>query len=504
MSIASYMLATSSRLPAATALVDEFHELTFLELRERALTQASRLIERGVRKGDVVAILIDRSCDMITAMHAVLLCGAIYCPLDTKSPLARLHAMLDRLEPKLLLHDGRQSFELAGRDVPCMLFSEKANSTRGALDEIEKRLASTSPTDPCYVIFTSGSTGEPKGVTVSHGSVLNYIEWAIKYTRLTEADRIAGQAPFHFDNSVLDVYLAMATGATLDIFPSHLFAFPRRLAEYLSVRNITFVFWVPSAMSSVAVAPPFETNPPRSLRHVAFAGEVMPPSTLSRWMEALPDAQFSNLYGPTEITVDCTWYSVPPAYAGERVPIGFPLPGTEIILVDEDDAPCVEGAVGEMLVRGAGVALGYWNRPDLTKSAFIQNPLHDRYMDRTYRTGDLAYRDEAGCLHFVGRRDNQVKRRGYRIELGDIEHALEGVPSLVSAAVVFDSPRDRLVLFAVLTQPASLIDIRKLLKDKLPGYMLPDALVTMDSLPTNASGKIDRKHLMASLEAHND
>lgn len=506
MNIAGFMLSSAARCPDVVALIDEGSELTFGELRERAMRLASKLIASGVQHGDVVALALDRSVMTVVAMHATLMCGAVYCPLDAKAPAERLATMLATLSPKIVLHDATQHDLAFAGQVPTLALGAEVTDlahedSRRAIAHLIDR---TSSNDPCYIIFTSGSTGEPKGVTVSHGGVRNYIDWAVEFTALGTTDRIAGQAPFHFDNSVLDIYLAMATGATLDIFPSYLFAFPRRLTEYLAARAVTFLFWVPSALAMVASADAHALIRNSRLRHIVFAGEVMPPATLVEWMGMLPGARFSNLYGPTEVTVDCTCYEVPCDYAGARVPIGFPLPNTDVLVVNEQGRLCAVDEAGEILVRGAGVALGYWNRAALSAGAFIQNPLHDHFADRIYKTGDLGYRDATGCLHFIGRRDNQIKRRGYRIELGDVEHAVDAAIGLLASAVVFDATTDRLVLFAEANPAPTLLDVRKLLKDKLPAYMLPDAFIALENLPKNASGKIDRKALLKSLDTSND
>lgn len=500
-SLARYLIESANARPHAVALVDELQEVPYAELLSRAASLANRLIASGVRKGDPVAILVDRSCDTVIAMHAVILCGGVYAPLDTKAPKQRIEGMLARLEPVLILHDGKAASLLESVEVPNLDVTSRDidDADRSWSPRIDSRLAAITASDACYIIFTSGTTGEPKGVTISHGNVANYIGWAKAFTEIRDTDRLAGQAPFHFDNSVFDIYLCAAAGATLDIFPSHVFAFPRRLAELVSERRITILFWVPSALTSIAATDMLEHNPPAALRHVLFAGEVMPPTTLLRWMSVLPSARFSNLYGPTEITVDCTWYEVPRDYAGTRVPIGYPCWNTEILIVDESGALCPPGTEGEILVRGSGVGLGYWNRPDLTQAAFVQNPDNHRYVDRTYRTGDRGRIDGEGCLHFLGRLDNQIKRRGYRIELGDVEHALDSLGDLGQSAIAFDQDRDRLVAFVSTDRALTISGLRTRLKELLPAYMLPDELVTLDTMPLNSSGKIDRGALSRRL-----
>lgn len=505
--LASFLITSAAKYPDRLALVDEKKTMTYASLLGAAVRMSLDLIHAGVKVGDPVAILLERSCDVVVAMHAVLLCGGIYAPLDTKAPAARLASMLRCLDTQFIVHDGHSWLANEAKEGAFTLIApEDAHvSTLDAAINIPEclkiRTTAVLATDPCYIIFTSGSTGEPKGVTVSHSAACNYIHWVSSELSIRGNAQFASQAPFHFDNSVLDVYATLDNGATLHILPAYLFGFPRRLYELLLEKKISHLFWVPSALAAIAATGQLSETPAPEIQHVLFAGEVMPPVVLKQWMDSMPVARFSNLYGPTEVTVDCTWHEVPRQYSGGPVPIGYPGANMAVDVLDEKGNLCADETVGELIVRGAGIALGYWRRPELTESAFIQDPRHNHFHSRTYRTGDLGFRDRHGCLHFVGRRDGQVKRRGYRVELAEIEHALGTYASVGRCAVVFQQSLDRIILFSEALGAADLKQVRNHLKDLLPQYMLPDEIRHVVALPLSPSGKIDRKTLLLEADS---
>ena len=308
-----------------------------------------------------------------------------------------------------------------------------------------------------------------------------------------ESDTIGNQAPFHFDNSTLDIYLCFSTGATMVIIPEDYFLFPIRLIDYLKAQSISLIFWVPSALAAVANMDILSKTELPPLKKILFAGEVMQNKHLNYWRRHFPDALFSNLYGPTEITVDCTYYVIDREFGDdELLPIGFPCRNSDILILNEHGIPAGTGERGELCVRGSSLAHGYWNDPEKTAAAFTQNPLNPHYPERIYRTGDLVYRNERGEIYFAGRNDHQIKHQGYRIELGEIETAAMSIAEIRNACVVYDQAKGQLAMFYDSSSELAPAYLRKSLLEKLPKYMLPAVLVHMPDLPLNANGKIDR------------
>ena len=369
----------------------------------------------------------------------------------------------------------------------------QADANEGKLAEVAGRISAM---DVLYVLFTSGSTGIPKGVTIGQRSVMDYTEWVTETFRVDEHDIIGNQAPFYFDNSVLDIYQMVSTGATLHIIPRKLFAFPLRLLEYVRDHGINMVFWVPSVLCTIANFEVLEACDVSCLRKVLFAGEVMPNKQLNVWRKALPETLFANLYGPTEITVDCTYYMVDREFAdSEPLPIGVPCRNSTVLVLDENDRLVTGQEQGELCVRGTSLAYGYYNNPGKTAEVFVQNPLNPDYPEIIYRTGDLVHYNERGELMYDGRKDFQVKHMGHRIELGEIETAASSFGGVDSCCCLFDVSKDRLIL--CYTGDFQEKELRKSLLDLLPEYMVPRLCHHLSSMPLNQNGKIDRVKLKA-------
>ena len=277
-------------------------------------------------------------------------------------------------------------------------------------------------TDPVYSIFTSGSTGIPKGVVVSHRSVIDFVDWIKEVANLGPEDVIGNQAPFYFDNSTMDIYLMYSTGATLCIIPEDRFMFPVRLVEFLNENKVSHILWVPYLMMNVVNMNIFEKTVPRYLKNVFFAGEVLPVKYLRYWQKYLPNCVFSNMYGPTEITEICCYYVVDRDLDDtESIPIGHACRNTGLLVLVDGNREASVGEEGELCVRGSSLAMGYYNDWEKTKKAFVQNPLNSHYPETIYCTGDVVYKNTRGELVYIGRKDSQIKHNGYRIELGEIE-----------------------------------------------------------------------------------
>ena len=504
--VCEYLNQTVGRFPDKAAVVDAAGSYTFRELRRQALHLASVLVSRQDTFNSAIGVYLPKCRECILSFAAIVDSGNCYAPLDVKSPAPRLAGILRNLNPALVITNRACAPDLlkAGYDEARIVLVEEYGTEAPRRPDIEARASRIIDTDPVYVIHTSGSTGVPKGVTVCHRGVIDYIDWALETYGVDDSYTIGSQAPFHFDNSTLDIYLCFAAGATLSLIPDEKFLFPATLIDHLREQRIDFVFWVPSVLVSVANMDLLANIELPSLRRILFAGEVMPTRHLNYWRRWFPNVLFSNLYGPTEITVDCTYYIVDRELADhEPLPIGFACRNTDILVLTENDQPAAPGERGELCVRGSSLALGYWNDPEKTAAAFCQNPLQKCYPERIYRTGDQVYVNERGELIFVGRNDGQIKHMGYRIELGEIETAALSLPEIHNGCVLYDKDKSRITL--VYESDAQLEPgmIRKALSQLLSKYMLPSVCVWMPRLPLNANGKIDRKAIAQSISAQN-
>jgi acyl-coenzyme A synthetase/AMP-(fatty) acid ligase len=332
-------------------------------------------------------------------------------------------------------------------------------------------------------------------VLISQRGVIDYIVWAKETYSVSENDIIGNQAPFYFDNSTLDIYLMIVTGATLNIIPEDRFTFPIKLIEYINEKHINFVFWVPSVLNSISNFDAFSFLLPTSLNKILFAGEAMPNKHLNYWRSKYPNALYSNLYGPTEITVDCTYYIVDRSFKDDDpLPIGKACKNTHVLILSDSGIIAEAGEIGELCVRGTSLAFGYYNDFEKSETVFVQNPLHNYYRDIIYKTGDLVYENNFGELIFVGRKDSQIKHMGYRIELGEIETAIHGIDGVKNVCVLYDTKLSQIVCFYI--GEVSYVDLRKFLINILPKYMIPTKWFSEEEFPFNANGKIDRISLL--------
>ena len=318
-------------------------------------------------------------------------------------------------------------------------------------------------------------------------------------TFLFDHDTVIGnQAPFYFDNSVLDIYSTIRNGATLYVIPQMLYSFPIRLLEYIRDNQINTIFWVPTVLSRVADLELLDKCEIDCLEKVLFAGEVMPARQLNAWIRRLPNATFANLYGPTEITVDCTYYIVDRKIRDdESVPIGYACMNSDVMILNEKNELVETNEKGELCVRGSSLSLGYYNNPEKTAAAFVQNPLNNLYHELIYRTGDIVHYNERGEIIYDGRRDSQIKHTGHRIELGEIETAVFSNPKIRSSCCLHDGSKDQLILFYV--GDIAEDDLRKYLNTLVPEYMLPNIYHKLEIMPLNMNGKIDRVKLREQL-----
>lgn len=493
-SVIEYLERTVASHSNKVAVHDSEKSITFSELWDAARRVSNAIIAEGVGNNCPVGVYLPKGGPMVEAFAGINMCGCFYVPLDTKSPTSRVSSILSTLESSCVITDKAHLEQLSTFFAGTVLVIEDVLANVNP-DGGDKNGARQIDTDPVYSIFTSGSTGTPKGVVVAHRGVIDYIDWAVSTFHITMESVIGNQAPFFFDNSTLDIYLMYATGATLDIIPERCFAFPAMLVDYLNEHGITFVFWVPFVLINVANLNILESKKPEYLRDVFFAGEVMPNKHLNYWRKHLPQCRYVNLYGPTEITVDCTYYVVDREFADdEPLPIGRPCRNSDVLVLVDRKRLAKPGEQGELCVRGSSLALGYYNNQEKTAGAFIQNPLHDHYPETIYCTGDVVYENDRGEMMYVGRQDAQIKHNGYRIELGEIEAAILGTNMVENCCVVYDNANKKIILFYQGTEELNLASFRKALAVKIPRYMFPAEYHREVRLKQNNSGKIDRAY----------
>lgn len=489
--VLEYLKTSVVKFGDRIAVDDCITELSFSELN-RCSNLVASLLKKHQNSNRPVAIFVPRSVWSIVAILGVLKSGNFYVPIDVDNPQSRIKDILLSIDPVCVIVFESLSFNL-GLDIDKIFISGNYDDYRNTDDIIE--FPRVVDSDPAYIITTSGTTGTPKGVTVSHRSIIDYIDWAIDTFPFDENSIIGNQAPFYFDNSVLDIYVTIAKGSKLLIIPSKTFVFPAEVVSLICTKQVTHLFWVPTVMATLMKFDSLK-NYAGDLKVVLFAGEAMPTPVFNYWFEKIPGALFANLYGPTEITVDCTFKILDHALDTDApVPIGKPCRNTKVLLLDNNQNEITEiGIIGEIYVRGSCLALGYYNLPQKTDEAFIQNPLNSSYPEKLYKTGDLAYYDQNWDLVYKGRGDTQIKHLGYRIELADIEAVAFKCSSISNCCVFYDESRKILYLVYEAHSQCDQ-ELMAFLKQKLPHYMLPKRLKYYKKIPMNNNGKIDRNYL---------
>lgn len=487
--VIEYLQESVQKFPDKAAVIDEHHTLTYRDLDRKARKIANLIQTRCAGAiNRPVAVYMEKSADCLAAFMGVVYSGNFYSPMDIRSPKERIDKILNVLQPAAVVTDGR-----CQAAFPCETIDLSELDTQSdppaPIDAFRKIL----DVDPLYVIFTSGSTGQPKGVTISHRSVIDFAEWTTKEFGFSDKTIFGNQAPFYFDNSILDIYSTMRNGGTMVIIPEQMFLLTGKLLNYIDHAQVNTIFWVPSALIGVANSGLLEHANLPALEKVLFCGEVMPNKQLNIWRRRYPKLLYANLYGPTEITDVCAFYIVDRTFEDdEPLPIGRPCKNTEVLVLNETDKPAGPGEPGELCVRGIGVSLGYYGDKDRTGISFVQNPLNPNYRDIIYRTGDLVCYNSRGELLFIGRKDFQIKHQGYRIELGEIESAAYGLPQMKRCCAIYHTAKNRIELYCVTDPRLSEKEIYGCLRDSLPRYMLPGRIYLEEALPLNANGKIDR------------
>ncbi|WP_441316568.1 amino acid adenylation domain-containing protein [Gordonia paraffinivorans] len=484
--------ARVAEFPNRVAIADDQRELTYREFGERVRRLSSFLLASGLRHGDKVAVVLDRSIEQVVAVYAVLMAGGAYVPVDPDQPEDRRRLILDTACPTIIID--RHLLDHASAAADAM------PSPPVATDTVDPRSAA-------YVIFTSGSTGVPKGVQVSHRAVVNRLAWMQEHYRIDSSDAVLYKTPITFDVSVWELFWPLQVGARLVVARAGGHRDPGYLRDVIVKQSVTTLHFVPSMLDVfVEAAEADEPVIPSTVRRVFTSGEALP-STLATDVVERSDADLINLYGPTEAAVDVTEYRV--AGGEAPVPIGRPVPNTDVYVLDPRLRRVPVGVVGELFLAGTQIADGYLARGGLTSERFVADPFGNG--TRMYRTGDLVRWAASGALEYLGRVDFQVKIRGQRVELGEIESVLlaEGSVSAAVAVVRTDAGGAAVVAYVKARDsetPTQVVIDRQMraARNHLPGHMVPSAIVVLEAFPVNASGKLDRKALPAPVTSDSE
>jgi amino acid adenylation domain-containing protein len=501
--------AAVQRWPDKVAVRAEGRSLTYGELDVAADRVAGALSAMGVTVGDRVGLHMSKTIEAVAAIYGILRSGAAYVPLDPEAPAARCALIAQDCDLAALVVDERRVQVLQGVDgaLPArgIVCGGKVPSGFETWEAVQAG-AQASPTvdvidtDLAYILYTSGSTGRPKGVAISHRNCLTFVHWACQQLGLRPDDVFSSHAPFHFDLSTFDLFAAATVGGTVTVVPSVAALFPARLAQWIGSERITVWYSVPSALSMLVQYGGLDQQPIDTVRLLLFAGEVFPNKYLGELMRLAPQARYFNLYGPTETNV-CTFHEVvdPPAPGDDPIPIGQPCANTRCLVQDEaGNVITASGEEGDLVVEGSIVAKGYWGDPVRTAERFTA--------PYTYRTGDVvrwADSPQGPLLRFVGRHDHMVKSRGYRIELGEIESALYshvGVEEAAAVAVPDELLGSRIVAYCVVRSGRDEEVLKRLCRERLPLYMVPERTATRPRLPRTPNGKVDRTLLLQEAE----
>ncbi len=493
-----YLEETIQQFPDKIAVIDGESIITFNDLAQKAKILANNLIDANNTLNQPIAIYLPKSIEAVYSDIAVTYSGNIYMNLDVKTPVQRIGNIIDLIKPVAIITNNKYLktiAEINPQNVTIVNLDDVNLIGEYDNDFIFDRLKKTIDTDPYCIINTSGSTGTPKGVVLNHRSFIDFISRSQEVFNFTNDEIIGSLSPLVFDIYSYELCLLMANGSTIVVIPDHLSAFPASILKILQETKVSFIFWVPTIMVNIAKMDLLSQIKLPSLKLVWFAGEVFPTKQFNYWRHNLNHTRFANLYGPIEITLDCAYFVVEREIKDEEpIPIGYAYKNTDIIILDDNNNRITTSGVdGELCVRGTSLAMGYYNNPEKTAAAFVQNPLNHSYPELIYRTGDVVFINDLGEMVFKGRKDSMVKHMGYRIELGEIEHVIINTLKLVeNGCVVYNHSQKEITLFYESEQEITAADFRKAIGLSLPKYMIPTVYIRLDELKQNTNGKIDR------------
>lgn len=516
------MDAIAEMSPESSVLKFSQTTLSYRELSRQSDRLASVLMEHGVRRGDRVGLYFNKSIESVVAIYGVMKAGAAYVPLDVGAPAARTRLVMDQCDIDVLIsHPPRAStlaafIECDGRDrLRCVIGIDEPQAGAAVTlswEDVHHAGAFSRPhvkeDDLAYILFTSGSTGVPKGIMHTHQSGLAYANFAADTYEVRPGDRLSNHPPLHFDMSLFDYVSGPIRGACTVIIPEPHTRLPASLSKLIQDEKLTHWYSVPFALVQLLQYGALDQRNLSSLRWVVFAGEPFVAKHLRTLMLRLPNARFSNSYGPTE-TNQCTFHHITADDVADEQPppIGQVWDGAETLVIDDNDREVQAGEKGELLVKSPTMMTGYWRRPDLNEKAFYTRWKATGPADIFYRTGDMVVEQASGLLRFLGRKDRQIKLRGFRIELDEVEAAIVRHPAVDEVAAILlkgENGHDGTILAVLTLKPgfdrAVADDIRAKAALRLPAYALPGQIDIVERLPRTATDKVDRQALARKVE----
>lgn len=490
---------TVKKFPLKLAIIDNGKKINFRDLKKNSQILATQ-IQKNLKKYDscLIAIYLEKSIELISSNLATTYSGNFYINIDPDNPLQKNIIILKKLEPKIIIINKKNFKKLNAKtknEFKFLIYENLIKKKKNIIyNKVEFNFKKRINTDPYCVINTSGSTGTPKGVILNHNNFFDFMNWTKYEFNFNNRIIIGSLSPSVFDIFNFEVCMMAFNSSTIVIIPKKYIAFPYEILKLLKSNNVNFIFWVPTIMVNIANLKLLEKINLTKLKHVWFAGEVFPARQLLYWLKKMKKTSFTNLYGPIEITLDCIFFKIKKNIsANEKIPIGYPCKNTDIILLNKKNNNCDFLEEGEICVRGASLAMGYYNDFETTKKKFIQNPLNKKYPELIYKTGDFAYKNKKNQIIFIGRKDNQIKHFGYRIELSEIENlSFKAIKEIKNVCVEYNSEEKKIVMFY---ESHSKIDesiLHNKLNKILPKYMMPVNFFYEKIIKMNVNGKIDR------------
>ncbi len=493
--VVDYLENTTKKYEDKIAVIEEKNKITYKDFSNYSKIVGSFIGSKVFN--EPIIIFMDKGIDALISFFGCIYAGCFYTLINPELPSIRINHIKDTINSKIVITND-ENYELAKTYFSDLIVKKISDLKKGKINNeiLDKCYRNHIDTDPLYVNFTSGSTGVPKGVVISHKSVIDFIDEFTKTFKFNKNDIIANQAPFDFDVSVKDIYSSIKVGATLLIVPKKYFSNPSLLLDYICDNKVTTMTWAVSALCLITTFHGLDYKVPSTVNKILFSGEVMPLKHLNIWMKHLPKTKFVNVYGPTEITCNCLYHIVnrKRKYL-DKLPVGIPFKNERVFLLnDKDEIINDSNVVGEICVSGTCVGLGYYNNAESTNKSFTRNPNNKNYLETIYRTGDLGYYNELGEVMFNGRKDFQIKYLGHRIELEEIEKSMMDIDEVNRGCVIFDEEKSKLYGFYIGNIDRKDLSIK--LKETLPIFMIPTKLIQLNEFPLNKNGKIDRKKLM--------
>lgn len=492
--VVEYIERSAYKFPDKIFLKTPKEEITFSYFLDKCRREASFIASKYHMTRKPILVSINRDPQCLIDMMAIAMSGNYYIPVDLTQPTERIKQFVDISKVSIAIADEKDFPKLRNVSDSLNLNSNISMGNSSIDTQLLTSIRQEScPTDPLYAMFTSGSTGVPKGVVNSHGSVIAFIDAFSDLFDFTSQNNHGNHTTFDFDISVKDIFLTMKNGSTMHIFPKSFVLFPTKLIEYINKNNIDIAIWSVPILKFIQKYDLLRQGIiPSTLKKIFFSGEEMPATVLNYWMKYFPNADYYNVYGPTECTCNCLYYKINRIFQDtEPLPIGHSFPNGQVLLFNDENKIVQQDEIGEICVRGASLATGYLNNPEKTAEVFVQNPLVKEYRDIIYRTGDLGKYDKDGEIIFLGRKDSQIKYNSHRIELGEIELCTRQISNVNDVFCFFNKKTEEIVLVYASDLECN-NKVISYLRNKFPQWMIPRKIHHLKEMPINSRLKIDR------------